>query len=357
MKIALLTLAVILTSFFTFLNPIEVEAQAGGLVTCSGSSCSICHVVDLVNNVIIILFSAVGMIFAVLMMIAGFGLITSGGNQSALDAAKSKFSNAIIGLIIVMGAWLLVDTVVRGLLKGEDGNLGVTFSGFGPWSEVECVRQTKTEAASPDATQAVTGTYGFQAYSYNAANTCQVGHSGSYATLAECESAVRAIQSSNPESYVTKMCDDTPATYTPPVWAERPICTVPNDPGADGRFAYQSGIEAQAVHIAPKMNSMLSCMASKVPANVGTISSISDSLITSGTYTWSQCRLASRLCAHVPTSYHYGNSGRCGDQSYAVDFGDENNASVLCQAANACGPVKNCSVHNGNHVHLEIACP
>ncbi len=36
-----------------------------------------------------------------------------------------------------MAAWLLVDTLMRTLLVG-DGNLGATFDGWGPWSEVQC---------------------------------------------------------------------------------------------------------------------------------------------------------------------------------------------------------------------------
>jgi hypothetical protein len=310
------------------------------------------------NKGIIALFGLVGLIFAIIMMRAGFGLVTSGGNQAALDAAKRAFQNAIIGLLIVMSAWLLVDTLMRSLLEG-DGDLGATFSGWGPWSEVRCTSETKTEVASIESTAAETGTFGFQAYTFDSAASCKQGHSGSYADLATCEIELATVKGSVPASdfYQTKACDDKPLTYTTPVWDGQPLCGAPPDPGADGVFSYQPGIAAQAPHASDKLNDMLSCMANKVPAAVGVISSISDSLIVSGTKTWAQCRLNPRSCAHVPTSYHYGNGGRCGDKSYAVDFGDEENAAVLCAAANACGPIRNCSVHNGNHVHLEIPCP
>lgn len=123
-------------------TPDLVSAQ-GGLVACEGTDCSACNLVDMANTGIILLFGFVGMIFAVLMTIAGFGLVTSGGSQSALEAAKSKFQNAIIGLIIVMAAWLLVDTLLKSLLQG--GDLGTTFTGWGPWSEVQCSDQTDTK--------------------------------------------------------------------------------------------------------------------------------------------------------------------------------------------------------------------
>jgi hypothetical protein len=124
------------------LSPTLASAQFGNFVNCEGASCSACNFVDLANNLIRWLFGAVFVIFAVLMAVAGFGLVTSGGNQSALDAAKSKFQNAIVGIIIIMAAWLIVDTVMKGLLAGGTGNLGSTYTGFGPWAEVQCQVQT-----------------------------------------------------------------------------------------------------------------------------------------------------------------------------------------------------------------------
>ncbi len=125
------------------LLPDYTYAQSG-FVTCSGTECSACNLVEMANDGIVALFGVIGIIFAILMTVAGFGLVTSGGNQSALEGAKSKFTNAIIGLIIVMSAWLMVDTIMRNLVEG-DGNLGATFAGWGPWSEVTCLAQTATE--------------------------------------------------------------------------------------------------------------------------------------------------------------------------------------------------------------------
>ncbi len=121
-------------------------ASAQGFVTCFGTDCNACNLAEMANKMIIFLFGVIGMIFAILMMIAGFGLVTSGGNTSALEAAKSKFKNAIIGLIIVMGAWLAVDTLMRGLLKGGAGEI----EGWGPWSDVQCQLQTQTVAYPGD---------------------------------------------------------------------------------------------------------------------------------------------------------------------------------------------------------------
>lgn len=115
-------------------------ARAIDFVTCSGTTCSACNFVEMANAVIVWLIGMVFVIFAVIAVIAGFKLITSGGNIQAVSDAKSKLTNALIGLIIVLAGWLLVDTIMRGLLVGSDGSIG----GYGPWSEVKCGTQKVT---------------------------------------------------------------------------------------------------------------------------------------------------------------------------------------------------------------------
>lgn len=125
---------IVITLLLLFFPVEEVSAQASNFVPCDGEDCSACDFVSMINVIIKWLFGMIFVIFAVMMTTAGFGLVTSGGSQSALEAAKSKFQNAIIGIIIVMAGWLIVDTVMRGTLDGGTGEI----AGFGPWSEVKC---------------------------------------------------------------------------------------------------------------------------------------------------------------------------------------------------------------------------
>ncbi|MBP6881156.1 MAG: hypothetical protein KBC35_00845 [Candidatus Pacebacteria bacterium] len=347
---ALVLIVVPMVSFADFI-PCDGSSANGGI------ACTECHFVQMGNTILKWLIGVLFAVFAVVAAMGGFGLVTSGGNQQALEDAKEKLKNALIGLIIVLAAWLLVDTVMRGLLSSGTDDI----KGYGPWSEVKCGTVAVSTAPSIDSTFAVTGTYGFQAFTYDDAKSCKVGHSGSYLNQAACEAAVAAVEAANSKFYLTKKCDDSTVNVNVPSWGGAASCAAASDPTADNAFTYQPGIAAQAGHASPKINAMLTCMAKIVPGNVGEISSFSDSVIANGTKTWAQCRIDPKPklspCAHAPTSYHYGHSGLCGDKSYAVDFGDEGNATVLCKAANSCGTVKNCSVHNGNHVHLEIPCP
>lgn len=110
-----------------------------GFVPCSGTQCSPCDLVVLFNTLLKWFMTIAFLIFAILAMKAGISLVTSGGNPSALSAAKKSFTNAFIGLIIILAAWLIVDTLLRGVLKG--GNLDSVYKGYGPWSAVQCVNQ------------------------------------------------------------------------------------------------------------------------------------------------------------------------------------------------------------------------
>lgn len=111
---------------------------AQGFVPCSGTECDACHFVAMANTIIVWLIGAFFLLFAVLAVMAGFGLVTSGGNEAAKSSAKSKFTNAFIGLIIVLAAFILIDTIMRSLLKNPTD----IYTGYGPWSEIKCGTQT-----------------------------------------------------------------------------------------------------------------------------------------------------------------------------------------------------------------------
>ncbi|MCA9360284.1 hypothetical protein H6785_01740 [Candidatus Nomurabacteria bacterium] len=110
-----------------------------GLIPCEGTDCNSCHLVVLAENILGWLIGVMLVIFAITTAWAGFSLVTSGGNTSAKTEAKQKMTNALIGILIVMGAWLLVDTLMKSLLLGGEGELNNR-----PWSTLECIEQNDT---------------------------------------------------------------------------------------------------------------------------------------------------------------------------------------------------------------------
>jgi len=49
--------------------------------------------------------SVLGLIFIILMILAGFRWMNSGGNEETIKKAQQTIKNSLIGLIIVLAAW------------------------------------------------------------------------------------------------------------------------------------------------------------------------------------------------------------------------------------------------------------
>jgi Type IV secretion system pilin len=123
--------------FFVFLLTTPAEAS---LIPCEGPDCNTCHVAQMGNSVVQLLMSFFFILFVILTAISGFKITTAGGSAGARTDAKKRYVNMFTGLIIVLIAWILVDTIMRGLLVGEEGKEGI-IQGYGPWSRVECTEQ------------------------------------------------------------------------------------------------------------------------------------------------------------------------------------------------------------------------
>ncbi|MEM9336534.1 MAG: pilin [Patescibacteria group bacterium] len=134
MKFSLIVTITIL--FIGLALPESVTAQ--NFLTCEGTNCSFCNLVSMGNVFVSWLIGILFLLVAVVMAVAGIKLVISAGDVSAREYAKDRFASAIIGLIIVLAAWLVVDTLFRVLLPGDQG----TITGYGPWQQVQCQTQT-----------------------------------------------------------------------------------------------------------------------------------------------------------------------------------------------------------------------
>jgi uncharacterized protein HemY len=52
-------------------------------------------------------------IAAILFAFAGFELVTSGGSTEKRGIAKKVFTNVVIGLVIAMACWLIVELLIH----------------------------------------------------------------------------------------------------------------------------------------------------------------------------------------------------------------------------------------------------
>lgn len=107
-------------SAFVALFPYMVFAQGKGLPTklvpCNGVDCKCQDLITLAQNIINTgIFLAI-FLSALLFAYAGWLYLTQETMQSKSEA-KNVFSNVAIGLVILLSAWLVVDTLVGSLLK------------------------------------------------------------------------------------------------------------------------------------------------------------------------------------------------------------------------------------------------
>lgn len=120
----------------TVSNP-NLVGDPGGVVPCSGRDCGTCQLVVLGNRVVGVLITIMIAGTMILFAWAGFWMVTSRGSQSEYQRAKNLLQNVIIGLIIMLVAWLAVDTVLKALLANNGQvNLSGTGTAWGPWNQI-----------------------------------------------------------------------------------------------------------------------------------------------------------------------------------------------------------------------------
>jgi hypothetical protein len=97
--------------------------EAKGLVPCGGPlpevPCNACHAMGMVNSLISYMFTIITFLAVMVIMYAGVKLVTSQGNASEWEEAKGMMTNMIVGFVIVLSAWLVVDTLMKMLLSDK----------------------------------------------------------------------------------------------------------------------------------------------------------------------------------------------------------------------------------------------
>ena len=78
----------------------------------------ISDIVTVLKNIISLLAPAAGIAFFIMLLFGGYKFITSGGDPKAVGAARSTLTYAIIGIILVVAAWLILQLIKS--LTGAD---------------------------------------------------------------------------------------------------------------------------------------------------------------------------------------------------------------------------------------------
>jgi hypothetical protein len=110
----LIAMAVVL-----FVLPVVALAQQQGLVPCTGLNCNLCKLGELIQRIINFLIGLAIPLSAALFAWAGILMLSSAENPGQREKAKKIFRAVFIGLIVALGAWLLVQTVLSMLVRGD----------------------------------------------------------------------------------------------------------------------------------------------------------------------------------------------------------------------------------------------
>jgi hypothetical protein len=209
----------------------SVAMAAEGLVTCTGGDdCNFCSFVDMTNGLIEWLIIIATLLTVLLLAFSGFRLVTSGGDAAALEQAKKIFVSSIIGIMIILAGWTIVDTALK---VAAGGDLGV-------WNAIECggaYEVTPADALnivledhegvtfeSSEGDEQPPGFY-FRAYSLNSADNCKQLSTFNFPDLEMCRSALSDVTSSG-QSYVVQICGSGVSVSNTPSWSTLPSCGV-----------------------------------------------------------------------------------------------------------------------------------
>jgi len=113
--------------------PVPPTTTGFQLVPCWGDTeCTICDLVVLTQNLINWFVFMVSIVAALLFTNAGILYVTSPGNPGNIGRAHRIFLNTLVGLLIVIAAWLGINIVFKSAYSGA----------FGPWNEILCTSST-----------------------------------------------------------------------------------------------------------------------------------------------------------------------------------------------------------------------
>lgn len=132
-------LPIVIVCLFVF-NFAIGDVYAAGLVPCNGPECNACHFVSLGKNVIDFFIKISAVVVTLVFAIAGMKIVMAGDNSGQISKAKGMMTDSVIGLVIILSSWLIVDTFLKVFINEQK---------LGPWNEVQC-------SAAPARTTVVT---------------------------------------------------------------------------------------------------------------------------------------------------------------------------------------------------------
>jgi hypothetical protein len=120
---------------FLFLLVSPVLAQ--GIVPCGldgtyANRCTLCHLIVGIKKIFDYGIKIIAVITLACATFAGVMYVVSSGNESTMESAKAFLRASLIGLAVVLSAWVIVNTVITVLMPTKsDLGIGQKWYDFG----------------------------------------------------------------------------------------------------------------------------------------------------------------------------------------------------------------------------------
>jgi hypothetical protein len=139
----------VLVFAFIFISVLAVllfpaVSHASPLVPCGrsdqgGTMCTLCDFIVGIKGLIDYGFKIMVFVALVMLVISGVVYIVSAGNTGMMDMAKGLLKNVLIGFSIILGAWLIINTIMLIMgTKGSGDEGGVLGIKIERWDKFKC---------------------------------------------------------------------------------------------------------------------------------------------------------------------------------------------------------------------------
>jgi hypothetical protein len=115
--------------YILFFILIPLNMTQAGLVPCgpgAGAACAWPDFYRLVKNIIDFMINLVFPISAVMIVVGGIMIMTAGDSSGRAATGKEIITAAVVGLLIALLSWLIIDTIMKILTNGR----------LGPWNQL-----------------------------------------------------------------------------------------------------------------------------------------------------------------------------------------------------------------------------
>ena len=108
----------------------DIWAGTGsGGATCNvGGPCTFCDALKVISNIINSLMFIVFPLAILMIVYGAIRLMMAGGSDEAVKTGKDAVTNAVIGIVIALASWIIINEVLHILTGRADF----------PWNQIQC---------------------------------------------------------------------------------------------------------------------------------------------------------------------------------------------------------------------------